>query len=518
MLVEKAQAVSGVHSAFPSHVSLPGGRLLVVYRESRTEQPVHLDGVIRMVSTADGGQSWSEPVTIFADALDLRDPNVSRIDGRLYLTCFKHNGVQPVGVFMSTSDDDGVTWTPLVRIDCEANERAAVSAPLVKAGGYFYVPWYGKKSLAESYDSAFVLRSADGITWSQHVLAQGTSRDYQEPNVTPVDGGLVAMFRHGNTDGLGRSFSVDGETWEAPAKVVSDASGKAALLRLPDRLLMVYRRVSDGKPIVRTSLDAGVSWGSQTVLDYGPALTMAYASLSVCSPGLVAVTYSLEQSMGSATVDGDARVYIRYLAIAPRHAPAGAPLPIGDMFAPRAPIVWDDFERPSPASGIGVSNSGHRWATNGMGLTVGAMYTVSLGLCLATLDSGASNVCVRGRFTFGGGGGAGLVLRAASESTYLLFVHDGDGRYARLYKSVNGAVTLLAAAADDTRNAVTTYAPYELAVKAEGNMIRCYVDEHEVLAHVLSTTDAAPYAGRTRHGVRMNRVSNSHMVHEFTVT
>lgn len=514
----RVRAVLGVHSAFPSHVTLPDGRLLMVYRESRTEQPVHLDGVIRSSCSDDGGRTWTEPATIFTDALDLRDPNVSSIDGRLYLTCFKHDGAQPVGVFLSTSDDDGATWAPLVRIDCPSNERAAVCAPVVKIGEYLHVPWYGKKSLTEPFDSAYVLRSTDGITWTQHTIAAGVSKDYQEPNITPVAGGMVALFRNGNADSLGRAHSAAGEAWGMVEKVISDASGKAALLSLPDMLLVVYRRVSDGKPIVRASRDGGVSWGSQTVLDNEPAYAMAYACLTESAPGVIAVTYSLERSMGSLTVDGAAQLYVRYLFVRSGRSPLGDIALSAPYAITKVPVVYDSFERPDTATEVGVSDSGHAWRSSGVGITVGSLYTAAPGVCAATVDAGVANGEIKARFTFCGGGGVGLIVRAASDSTYLMFVHDSDGRYARLYKAVSGSVTLLAGAADDTRNAVTTYSPYELAVKANGRMIRCYVDGHEVLAHVLSTADAALFGANTRHGVRMNRVGNSHMVHEFTVT
>lgn len=517
----RVKVAEGTHSAFPSHVILPNGRIVCVYRESRIEQPDHQDGEIMQTTSDDNGRTWSAPVAIHTDALDLRDPNISLIDGNLFLTAFKHNGTIPTGVQLSTSSDGGETWSPLTRID-NSGYSAAVSAPLIKSGDYLLVPFYGKNSVSDSYDTAYVMRSADGITWTRHTIASG-SRDYQEPNIITVGGNVVALFRWENDTSLGRAQSTDdGQTWGSPTVAITDASGKAALCVSSGRLLVLYRRVSDRRPVVKQSHDAGVSFEFAHVLDWQPMYAFAYGDMEEIAPGVLSVTYANETAAGTPSVDGSSAVFIRYLFT------RSGTSPFGDVALPRAhaivgrpvPFMFDDFER--PAGTPGTADSGHVWTGSGFAVSTGVMVSNTSGVQVITVDTGAPDARVTAEMVWTTDGGIGIVARAVSSNTFLLFTHETNGTRARLYKVVSGTLTMLAEGPDGATNAnyrVFTYQPFTVDFVLRGQLLRAYVDGLLTVSHVLSVADAGIFAGSGRYGIRVNQVgANAHIVRKFSVS
>src|SRR5262249_1569151 len=73
---------------FPDALRLRDGRLLVVYHYA--DAHTQANGVIRAVTSDDGGQTWSEPYTVVQNDHDNRDPKIVQLrDGTILLTSFR---------------------------------------------------------------------------------------------------------------------------------------------------------------------------------------------------------------------------------------------------------------------------------------------------------------------------------------------------------------------------------------------------------------------------------------------
>ncbi|SDS28799.1 sialidase family protein [Jiangella sp. DSM 45060] len=240
-----AQATQGKKLHFPNAERLADGSVVAVAREGagHTGQ----DGRLLMLSSDDGGETWSEPEVVYDSQYDDRDPMITQLSsGRLLLSWFQIDysvrPAEPMGTRVAHSDDGGATWSEPVVVDSMLSGESDIvdtyelgwngSHGQVKElpGGDLIIPLYGTVP-DDKWQKATVVRSADGgETWSaatESLVASATGTHYQEPVLTVLPGGVVhALLRIGTAAStMGavhsqESWSRDGGlTWSAPAEI-----------------------------------------------------------------------------------------------------------------------------------------------------------------------------------------------------------------------------------------------------------------------------------------------------------
>ena len=125
---------SGKEFEEPAPVVLPNGELFMVMRENRTR-------VLHETRSADGGSSWSEPLSIGvpdypADLALLHDGRLAMVAGRRHAN---------YGVILYLSDDNGTNWGGAwtVRNDLP-NRDAGYPAVAQRSNGDLVIVYYGR--------------------------------------------------------------------------------------------------------------------------------------------------------------------------------------------------------------------------------------------------------------------------------------------------------------------------------------------------------------------------------------
>lgn len=157
------------HAASPYHLGTPESRLLIK-------------------RSADA-RSWETLATLRVEGMDIRDPKLVVIAGRLFLYALPNNSIQatPERTIYATSADGGRTWSDFQPL---ANEGWLFWRPKSRDGRVWYVPAYW-----HDHGASILLRSSDGVSWSQVAqLYQGEANDETAIEFLP-DGRMLASAR-----------------------------------------------------------------------------------------------------------------------------------------------------------------------------------------------------------------------------------------------------------------------------------------------------------------------------------
>ena len=279
-----------------------------------------------ILKSRDGGRSWKEaaPMPLPWD-IDgwLSDGGVSvlpLISGRIlfvshrYGTRFAQQGSHGVPA-MSTSDDDGQSWSParlLVQQDDiyyvmnqrliqlqEGQHRGRLVLPVSTRDPNVPLDEYGEG--VHPCLSCCFLSDDEGKTWrlSSGVVREPTQRGAQEPCVAEVGPGqLVLLYRSGRGCHQA-SFSGDGgETWSEPEDTsLTAACSPLTLSTLPDgQLIVAYNHAEPAflesyyprNPLCyAVSDDGGRSWSEPVLIDNQPGQQLIYPSVTGTAEGLL---------------------------------------------------------------------------------------------------------------------------------------------------------------------------------------------------------------------------------------
>ncbi|NUT38267.1 MAG: exo-alpha-sialidase [Hamadaea sp.] len=251
-----ARATPGTLPHFPDAIAVADGRVLCAYRESTGH--VRADGRIMLVTSADGGRTWSEPRAVVDGPHDDRDPKLAVLaDGTVLLSYFVlewHPRPEPFtvhGTYVTRSVDGGRTWTAPESVGAPdlswaVSHGAAVELP----GGDVLLPLYGRdRAAGPDWDRALVVRSRDGgATWdpgSAVPLATGETFHFQEPTLTVLPGGeLVALIRTSVEHAYLARSTDGGHTWTPPQETDLPASSHHALPLSDGGVLVAYGDIS----------------------------------------------------------------------------------------------------------------------------------------------------------------------------------------------------------------------------------------------------------------------------------
>jgi hypothetical protein len=304
---------------FPTVERLRNGDLIVVYYDS----PDHVSeaGRIALVRSSDDGRTWSAPRVIVDTMFDDRDPSIMQTSwGTLLLTFFvrdwNQSPARALGVYVTRSDDGGVTWEPPVKVETRFARTvtpggAATSAKIVELeNGDLLIPLYG--ALPDNDDKrATIVRSTDrGHTWpraNEVEIGYRPGIDLVEPALANLGHNrLLAKMRTERTDNLAyEAHSLDGGfTWSQPTKTVFAAQASDLLpLRVNGRstALVLHAwgdfssRFGLGRPTVVEIEDPEATWrfpGPKVVYHGGCSWgDESYPSAVLLSDGRVFMVY-----------------------------------------------------------------------------------------------------------------------------------------------------------------------------------------------------------------------------------
>lgn len=219
----------------------PKGKAIVTYMHPTGE------GGMASFNTNDYGVTWKEGKGIPNRKLDREWIATDEKTGAAYMIYSDGyiGGPKSKGIFLSRSDDDGLTWTEVGRVDKEAADDYPVDPHLVNStDGKLYALWTTSKDY-DTVDAYKCAVSADGgKTWTDHTTLGTVTKSVAGKTVDTQErwmlGGLAAF---GEKEVL--AFYVN----YIPIDVYGDKKG----------CLVSH---------VRYSHDAGKTWGpAQTILN-----------------------------------------------------------------------------------------------------------------------------------------------------------------------------------------------------------------------------------------------------------
>lgn len=337
---------TGQHQAFPGATRRTDGTLVAVWR-SGSDHYLARDGVIRLSTSDDDGRTWTPSTTIVGPTagVDYRDPSItaSRDGTTLWLTYFKGTTtLGAAGVFLRASSDGGATWGPEVRVD--GLPYAAVTAPVVELpDGTLKLPYYGKATTGLAYDSVWIATSSDGgATWTNSILFNGVTagRDYQEPVIAAdpaAAGTLVLLCRWSTASAIGQSTSSDGTTWTSLTPAFA-GSGRPTPVFIGDALIALYRDIPTRATTARICRQ-GASWAGPVRLTWpGRGALSTYAAAVPAGDDQAVLLQSDEIVSGSTSV-----LNARYLTVGGAATPLGAtPSDLEAAVSDYDDVIWAD--------------------------------------------------------------------------------------------------------------------------------------------------------------------------------
>ena len=313
--------VTAMGGYWPVVQRLPNGHLGVVTRDG--DFHVGQRGRLVILTSPDGGESWSHSTVISGEGSDNRNPAFGvAADGTLLVSFIKqvnytagHYDRQrglptpghykdrqkglPTPLYISRSEDNGATWSPGELAKVDGRESWPVSSPFGKMvtleDGTVLMSYYLSAT-------AFLIRSHDGgRAWVDRVaLAKG----FGETALCHLGGQrFVAMLRSATEGdrGLWQTDSEDGGyTWTEPRRITPDMEHPGDVIRLRDgRLLLTYgRRVTPYGIQGMISRDDGRTWDADNkvllVADSGDFDQGYPSSIQRDDGAIVTVYYSTE--------------------------------------------------------------------------------------------------------------------------------------------------------------------------------------------------------------------------------
>ncbi len=317
---------AGYYHGWPTVIARRDGSLALVYSGGR-DYHVCPFGRLDIMTSADGGETWSWPRTIMDSLTDDRDSGLVETKSGVLLATFFTSlayqqhlnaperllaktfgpeldatlarwrlaelGATPaerkadVGYWMMRSTDGGRTWSARY-----AAPGYCPHGPIaLRDGRVFYAAANGKKAAAW-------VSADDGLTWEH--LADLPTRAGELHSVEAGDGTLIVHVRDRQTTAQGmkqRTLQTEsrdgGRTWSAQRFVT--AGYPSHLVRLRDDTLVCTYGVREAPMGIRAKIsrDHGRSWSPEIVLtDDAPNWDLGYPSTAqLADGGLLTVWY-----------------------------------------------------------------------------------------------------------------------------------------------------------------------------------------------------------------------------------
>ncbi len=299
---------------------------LLAFAEGRKEagnDTGNIDTVLRR--STDGGLTWG-PLQVVADEADNTIGNPSPVvddkSGTIFLLLTRNLGSdkqtaielgtsqQPRTVWLTSSTDDGQSWSPLAEISATTRDPhwgwygTGPGNGIQLSSGRLVVPCH--HSLRKSHEqAAHVIYSDDqGRSWH---LGGSTASGGGESAVAELHDGSLLMSMRPHPKGEGQrlhSLSRDqGLTWSALEKqpALVDPGCQGSLIRSGDRLVFSNPAHASKREqmTLRVSRDDGRSWIARHLIDTRPA---AYSCLVTLPDDVVGCLYECGHARAYETI------------------------------------------------------------------------------------------------------------------------------------------------------------------------------------------------------------------------
>jgi hypothetical protein len=312
-------------NSIPAVARLESGKLLAVW--SVFAKPEWRGRIVASFSM-DSGRTWSEPRELIktpgmADA----DPNIL-VDGRkvfVYSTTIPAEMKRITGskVFMTSSDDEGATWTKPVEIPLPYKYFVGKVQNGIKlmdgtlAMGFSWDLWAQNDMPASSEGemnlASGVLLSKDGIHWTpfgqiyawlQKITPFSTNGLSEPALVQLANGDLLMIMRTGTTFHWESRSHDGGLSWDPPRpSTVIGHNNPVSLWRLdqkPEEIIVVF----NNSPIHRwplsvgISADGGIRWSKPRDIAVTNNLDVSYPGITQAQDGTFVAVWQLELEEG----------------------------------------------------------------------------------------------------------------------------------------------------------------------------------------------------------------------------
>ncbi len=266
-------------------------------------------GAIYGLRSSDQGATWSEPILVVDTGEDDRDPHVTQLsNGDLIVSYFTSRYYteddkrkRDCDVFVVTSSDGGDTWSEPVHVDTpysdmtDRGRTVYVSGPVMQLkGSHVALPIY--HGLNAGHFVTAVVHSDDyGKTWNRAVTVDeeasvAFSYGFCEASMTRLgDGRLIIVMR----PGMHVAYSDDeGYTWSKAEKLPHPGDAPTVFRTSKGMLLIAHRTPGTALTI---SPDDGKTWGAPWPID---TVGGAYPGLAELEDGSIICIY-YEEGKGS---------------------------------------------------------------------------------------------------------------------------------------------------------------------------------------------------------------------------
>ncbi|MGD9722544.1 MAG: exo-alpha-sialidase [Pirellulales bacterium] len=335
----------GYHTfRIPSLIVSPRGTLLAICEGRKSSRADHGDIDLVLRASGDGGRTWGPIALVYEEGggqpitIGNPCPVVDRTNGTIWLPFCRNND----GVFVTSSDDDGQTWSPPRNITADVKRPdwgwyatgpgVGIQMQLGPHAGRLVIPCDHREMMdGKPVMFSHVFYSDDhGKSWR---LGGSLDRHTDECQVAELaDGQLLINMRNywgrtGQRDDRAAMRAIarsgdGGTTWSALEfdPTLIEPVCQASLISLPDprdpaARLLVFSNPASKKDrshmTVRTSADGGRTWPASRLIDPGSA---AYSCLAPLANGHVGLLYERDNygrlefvDLGPPTVDADRR-------------------------------------------------------------------------------------------------------------------------------------------------------------------------------------------------------------------
>ena len=304
------------HRAFPAMELLANGEMLVAYREAADHWRAQ-DGAVRLTRSTDGGNSWSEPHTVFEEAgvrCGCHHGLAQLSNGSLILPVTRLLEMAPhrQELWILKSADNGEHWADPVKVAPDPgwtwhNQYGKVAeiargTILLGGGGEIEGQPPGR------WDTGYYVSTDYGEHWTKRVTV-AVGLDEEKDICRLPDGRYLSLIRDGvNTKRLWKTFSRDPLSRWSPIESTPVYGHCPALLVLPDGLVVVlHRQVHPNLPpgmALSYSDDFGLTWHPGPALYVGSNWDCSYPSPVLLPSGEIFCAYYTSFVNGNSTIEG----------------------------------------------------------------------------------------------------------------------------------------------------------------------------------------------------------------------
>lgn len=229
---------NGKMNSFPTMVKF-NDKIIVCYREGNDH--VSNDGVIKQVTSIDGGLSWSTPQTILSESsYDLRDPNLYKLNDGLLLVITKRYSNETREVKVYKSVDGGLSWVYKCNLPNATGSNGNMQVrgnAVIMNDGSIIIPCYYQTTWG-----VYLVKSVDGGN-SFHFLSWVSKNTYDETSLMLTGNGeqiIAVMRKNGEGNGAYCISNDGGVNWSLPSDIGYVVQAPM-LLKNKDYMLIFFR-------------------------------------------------------------------------------------------------------------------------------------------------------------------------------------------------------------------------------------------------------------------------------------